>query len=113
MRQYVVFTVAALCMAGAFGVASVSTASPQSTAQPAPFSALPEGEGRDVTEQVCGQCHNVRMFSNQRHDRDGWNATITRMLDKGMSTDEDTLYEISDYLTEYLGKDDQNASTPS
>ena len=113
MRQYVVFTVAALCLAGAASLASVSTAQPQTAAQAAPLTTLPEGDGRDVTAQVCGQCHNVRMFSGQRHDRDGWNATITRMLDKGMSADEDTLYEISDYLTEYLGKDDQNVSIPS
>lgn len=113
MRQYVVFAVAALCMAGSASFAAVSTAQPQDTPPIAPVTALPEGEGRAVTAQVCGQCHNVRMFSAQRHDRDGWNATITRMLDKGMTADEDTLYEISDYLTEYLGKDDQKASTPS
>jgi len=84
---------------------------PQTTSSQ--ISALPEGIGRDTTARECGQCHGLGVFSNHRLSRDEWNSVITRMLDKGMIADEDSLYEISDYLTEYLSKDAQKESTVS
>ena len=67
-------------------------------------SALPEGAGRETTQRVCGQCHSVGMFAAQRHTQAEWNQVISRMMAKGMTAPEDDLYEISDYLTEKLGK---------
>jgi len=57
-----------------------------------------------MTQRVCGQCHSVGMFATQRHSQDEWNQVISRMIAKGMTAPEDDLYEISDYLTENLGK---------
>lgn len=100
-----------LGVAGGTAMALSRTSTSQATA--APISSLPEGEGQSLTAEVCGQCHSVGMFANQRKSRDEWNATIGRMIEKGMEAEEDELYAISDYLTEKLGKSDQAASIPS
>lgn len=72
---------------------------------PAPMaSSLPEGEGRALTQRVCGQCHSVGMFASQRHTQDEWNEVIGRMMAKGMTAAEDDLYDVSDYLAANLGK---------
>lgn len=95
---------------GMAAIAMARTPAPQAVTSPA---SLPEGEGQALTVEVCGQCHSVGMFANQRKTRDEWNATIGRMLEKGMTAEEDDLYAVSDYLTEKLGKPDQEASTAS
>jgi len=67
-------------------------------------SSLPEGEGRALTQQVCGQCHSVGIFASQRHTQEEWNEVIGRMMAKGMTAAEDDLYDVSDYLAANLGK---------
>lgn len=96
------------------GVAAIAMAKPpKSQAVTEPVTTLPAGDGQALTVEICGQCHSVGMFANQRKSRDEWNATIGRMIEKGMEAEEDDLYAISDYLTEKLGKADQAESTPS
>lgn len=77
---------------------------PQSSA--VAVSSLPEGEGRALTQQVCGQCHSVGIFASQRHTQEEWNEVIGRMMAKGMTAAEDDLYDVSDYLAANLGKDE-------
>jgi len=59
-------------------------------------SSLPEGEGRALTQQICGQCHSVGIFASQRHTQEEWNEVIGRMMAKGMTAAEDDLYDVSD-----------------
>lgn len=73
-------------------------------------SGLPEGEGRALTQQICGQCHSVGIFASQRHTEDGWNEVIGRMMAKGMTAAEDDLYDVSDYLAANLGKEEAKSS---
>jgi len=77
------------------------------TRQPsaAKASSLPQGEGRALTQRVCGQCHSVGIFASQRHTQDEWNEVIGRMIAKGMTAAEDDLYDVSDYLAANLGKE--------
>jgi cytochrome c5 len=89
---------------GAIAKTPPQESSPRPLASAAP-TALPEGEGRDVAQRVCGQCHSVGLFAAQRHTQDEWNQVISRMMAKGMDAPEDDLYEISDYLAQALGKD--------
>ena len=104
MKRIIVGLIGSVVLAGGLGA---MTRTPQETspavAAAAP-SALPEGAGREMTQRVCGQCHSVGMFATQRHTQDEWNQVISRMMAKGMTAPEDDLYEISDYLTEKLGK---------
>jgi mono/diheme cytochrome c family protein len=107
MRFLFVGLAGATALAFAVGAAAMTRqddrAAPPSS--PAPTdSGLPEGEGRALTQQVCGQCHSVGMFASQRHTQDEWNEVIGRMMAKGMTAAEDDLYDVSDYLAANLGK---------
>lgn len=105
MKGTIVCLIGGVVLAGGLGA---MTRTPQEAPPPraaaVPASALPEGEGRELTQRVCGQCHSVGMFATQRHTQDEWNQVIARMMAKGMTEPEDDLYEISDYLVENLGK---------
>jgi len=105
MKGTIVWLIGGVVLAGGLGA---MTRTPQAASPPrataAAPSALPEGEGRELTQRVCGQCHSVGMFATQRHTQDEWNQVISRMMAKGMIAPEDDLYEISDYLVEKLGK---------
>lgn len=109
MRFLFVGLAGATALAFAVGAAAMTRqddrANPPSS--PAPTaSGLPEGEGRALTQQVCGQCHSVGIFASQRHTQDEWNEVIGRMMAKGMTAAEDDLYDVSDYLAANLGKDE-------
>ncbi|MGE7197171.1 hypothetical protein [Brevundimonas naejangsanensis] len=94
--------------------ASAMTQQDVRTASSAPAAAvpssLPEGEGRALTQQICGQCHSVGVFASQRHTQDEWNEVIGRMMAKGMTAADDDLYDVSDYLAAHLGKDDAKST---
>jgi len=103
MKGTIVCLIGGMVLAG--GLAAM-TRTPQEAPPAAAVASnvLPEGAGREMTQRVCGQCHSVGMFATQRHSQDEWNQVISRMIAKGMTAPEDDLYEISDYLTENLGK---------
>jgi competence protein ComEA len=44
---------------------------------------LPAGEGREETQKVCSNCHEMERSVSLRQDRDGWKATINKMMNMG------------------------------
>jgi competence protein ComEA len=44
---------------------------------------LPPGAGREETQKVCTTCHELERSVSLRQDRDGWKATINKMLGMG------------------------------
>jgi competence protein ComEA len=44
---------------------------------------LPAGAGREETQKVCTTCHELERSVSLRQDRDGWKATINKMLGMG------------------------------
>lgn len=90
---------------GSMALASVSSS--PATRQVAMIDGLPEGEGRELTAQVCTQCHAIGMVTSQRHDRAEWDDVIGRMVDdQGLSASDEDLAVISAYLAEHFGKPD-------
>jgi alcohol dehydrogenase (cytochrome c) len=67
-------------------------------------SQLPAGVGRDVTMSTCSKCHSLANITGQRKDRDGWNASITRMIAYGATGSDEDFAQILDYLTKNFGK---------
>lgn len=107
MRGTIACLIGGLVIASGLGAMAMT---PQQEEAPKPLvgaapTALPEGEGSDVAQRVCGQCHSVGLFAGQRHTQDEWNQVISRMMAKGMDAPEDDLYAVSDYLAQALGKD--------
>ena len=75
---------------------------------------LPEGEGRDATKRVCGNCHSTNIWIKQRHTTEKWSSIIDNMLSKGMEASDDDLATVNDYLGKNLGPapKDPTASSP-
>jgi competence protein ComEA len=63
---------------------------------------LPEGSGREVTERLCGKCHEAQRAASVRLTRDGWEAEIAKMVDLGMSGTDEELKQMLDYLSEHF-----------
>jgi competence protein ComEA len=62
---------------------------------------LPEGPGRTDVERRCVGCHDLAKAVAVRQDRNGWAATLTKMVGLGMKTTDDELRAILAYLTEH------------
>jgi alcohol dehydrogenase (cytochrome c) len=69
---------------------------------------LPAGPGRDITVSTCSKCHSLANITSQHQDRDGWNATITKMVGYGATGSDEDFAQVLDYLTKNFGKE----STP-
>src|SRR5262245_21423694 len=63
---------------------------------------LPEGAGREVTERLCGKCHEAQRAASVRLTRGGWEAEIAKMVDLGMSGTDEELKQVLDYLSEHF-----------
>src|SRR5262249_24197030 len=58
---------------------------------------LPEGPGREETERICKNCHELARSVSRRQDRDGWQATLTKMVALGTKATDQELALILDY----------------
>jgi competence protein ComEA len=60
---------------------------------------LPDGPGKATTEKVCSQCHGVEVAISRRESKDGWNAIIDDMVQRGAKASDDEFGEVVDYLS--------------
>ncbi|MCZ4350926.1 hypothetical protein O4H61_00210 [Roseovarius aestuarii] len=78
---------------------------------PAAALALPDGEGREMTEAICTACHGVNMIERSSgYTRDDWHFLTSTMID--LSGDPETEAEILDYLAANFPPTDNRAATP-
>ena len=65
------------------------------------YAQLPEGPGREETERICKGCHELERSVSRRQDRDGWQATINKMVAFGTKGSDQEFALILDYLTKH------------
>jgi competence protein ComEA len=65
------------------------------------FQAVPalEGPGREETEKLCSDCHELARSISLRQNRDGWKATINKMISLGAKGTEEEFSAALDYLS--------------
>ena len=63
---------------------------------------LPEGPGRQETEQLCQDCHDIAQSVSLRQDRNGWGATLMKMVGLGVKATDHELQTILAYLSEHF-----------
>jgi len=63
---------------------------------------LPEGPGREETERLCKNCHELERSVSRRQDRDGWQATLNKMVALGTRGTDQEFALILDYLAKYF-----------
>jgi DNA uptake protein ComE-like DNA-binding protein len=61
---------------------------------------LPDGPGKEVTERLCGTCHEAQRAASVRLTRDGWEAEIAKMVDLGMTATDEEMKQVLDYFAE-------------
>jgi competence ComEA-like helix-hairpin-helix protein len=60
---------------------------------------LPDGPGKEQTEKICSQCHELARSFSLRQDRDGWSATINKMIGLGAQGTDKDFALVLDYLS--------------
>jgi quinoprotein glucose dehydrogenase len=71
----------------------------------APGPALPEGDGKQVVARMCTSCHGTAVFSSLRMSRDGWDAEVAAMVEKGAVGTEQEIRTAVTYLVSHFGRD--------
>ena len=82
---------------------TVSAAAPQAAPQNHPE--MPDGAGKDITIATCTKCHSITNVTSQHKDKDGWTATITKMVGYGATGSDDDFEAILNYVNKYYGMD--------
>lgn len=59
---------------------------------------LPDGPGKEETQKLCSQCHELERSVSLNQDREGWQKTIDKMLAVGMKGTEEELSAVVEYL---------------
>lgn len=72
-------------------------------AQEASPAALPEGEGKDLVENVCSQCHGLRTIRLLRDGTEGWREVIERMVLHGAQLSSEDADTAARYLSAHFG----------
>lgn len=59
---------------------------------------LPDGPGKQETQKMCSQCHELERALSPRQDHDAWKATVNKMVNFGLRASDDDLRLVTDYL---------------
>jgi competence protein ComEA len=64
---------------------------------------FPEGPGKDVTLQLCSNCHGPDVIFLHRQGKDEWVATIQKMIEAGAEGTPEQFSTVLDYLMKNFG----------
>jgi competence ComEA-like helix-hairpin-helix protein len=64
---------------------------------------LPPGKGKEVTDRVCGGCHEAGVVTKYRNSKDDWQSIAEDMKSRGADGSEDDFKTIAAYLTHFFG----------
>jgi competence protein ComEA len=67
------------------------------------FAQWPDGPGKEITLQLCGNCHDATIVEMHRQSRDEWVATIQKMIASGAEGSEDQFTAVLAYLSKNFG----------
>ncbi len=65
---------------------------------------LPDGKGKDLVEQICSDCHEIAVITGQRATREGWQATVKKMVNHGAAASPEEAQTIVEYLAKNFPK---------
>jgi len=66
---------------------------------------MPEGPARELVVRTCAQCHEPQRAAAVRLTREGWEATVSKMMGLGVRISDEDFTKIVDYLAEnYKGE---------
>ena len=68
-------------------------------------STLPEGEGRDIVEDVCSTCHGLINITDSKRTHEQWQYVVSTMIAQGAPLEDYEIKTVVDYLSRNFGKD--------
>lgn len=99
----------ALFLASFFSVLSTLPAEAALWRQEGQNGALPEGDGRELVESLCTQCHSLNMVTAQKKNKREWEQVINRMVSSGMEVTPEDADMIAGYLADHFGPESKPA----
>jgi competence protein ComEA len=60
---------------------------------------MPDGPGREETQKLCSDCHELARALSLRQDRDGWKTTVNKMIGLGAQGTEREFAAVIEYLS--------------
>ena len=88
-------------------LAACGSGSDEPTQAPSPETAIPEQspaqDGATLLEARCSTCHSADRARQVNKTRDGWDQTVTSMINRGAQLTEAETVVLVDYLTETYG----------
>jgi competence ComEA-like helix-hairpin-helix protein len=66
---------------------------------------LPDAKGKDVTNKICGSCHEAGVVSKYRNSQDDWLGIVDDMKGRGADGSDEDFRTIVAYLTHFFGPD--------
>ena len=73
---------------------------------------MPEGKGKDLTQQKCNKCHASTVWDKKHYSQDKWAAVMDQMVEKGMEASDEEIATMTSYLTENYGPKKDPPTTP-
>jgi len=64
---------------------------------------LPDAKGKDVTDKVCGACHEAGVVTKYHNNKDDWQSIVEDMKSRGADGSADDFQTIVLYLTHFFG----------
>lgn len=59
---------------------------------------IPDGPGKEATQKICAQCHELAQSFSMKQDREGWQRTVNKMVALGAKGTDEELKAVVDYL---------------
>ena len=74
---------------------------------------LPEGEGRQIVAETCGQCHELGIVTGTRRTHDQWQYVVSTMISMGAPLPEDQVDTVVTYLAKNFGQSAGTSAAPA
>ena len=65
--------------------------------------ALPDGDGKELVETVCTQCHGLDSVTGYRRSTEEWKSVVNDMVSRGAPLFEDEVEAVAQYLGKNFG----------
>ena len=72
---------------------------------PSAQSLLPEGEGKELIETVCTQCHGLRTITEAKYSLAEWENVVYDMVSEGAPLLEEEVEIVAQYLAKHFGRE--------
>lgn len=67
---------------------------------------MPDGPGKAEARKLCAGCHELEKSFSARHDRDGWQVVMEKMVSFGMKGTDQEINTVLEYVVRNFPADD-------